>query len=274
VHRETKSFVVTLFDSGCADQHGFWHWTSFNIPPTITSLPAGADRLPAREGRKSGYTDFDSPLRRPCPPNGDQPHHYMFHFYARHVPPFRVSPSVHRGKYHVLPAGPLLARIDRRPVCPVVTNECNLARLDRSPRHAWLAVTLAAMPSRMPTHLARPADVRRSPRIRLAISNGGPPGFSIEQVLSVRFPPNSWPRPRRRVAWVFDSAGARNIWVAAPPSYAAHRVTSYTEMTAGDHQCPLALGGHGLVYVRGGDANAHGEIGNPALIPSGVEQAV
>jgi Raf kinase inhibitor-like YbhB/YbcL family protein len=93
---ETKSFVVTLFDPDAPTSTGFWHWTVFNIPPTITSLPAGAGSAPSPvKGAKSGYTDFGfSHYGGPCPPNGDQPHHYMFHVYALDVPAIQgVSPQ-------------------------------------------------------------------------------------------------------------------------------------------------------------------------------------
>jgi dipeptidyl aminopeptidase/acylaminoacyl peptidase len=145
-------------------------------------------------------------------------------------------------------------------------------------RAAWLAAlalgavaTLAATPPRATPPRAAPpcAAVSRQ-------TGGAAPEFSIEQVLSAPFPSDLAAAPvGGAVAWVFDSAGARNIWVAAPPTYSAHRVTAYT---GDDGQVITNVrwtsGGHGLVYVRGGDANPHGEIANPALIPSGVEQAV
>lgn len=128
--------------------------------------------------------------------------------------------------------------------------------------------TLAATPPRANAPHVVPAAGRQT--------GAAAPEFSIEQVLSAPFPSDLAAAPAGgAVAWVFDSAGARNIWVAAPPSYSAHRVTAYT---GDDGQVITNLrwtfGGHGLVYVRGGDPNSHGEIANPALIPSGVEQAV
>jgi hypothetical protein len=84
----TKSFVVTLFDPDAPTSTGFWHWTVFNIPATVTSLPAGAGSAATPvKGSQSGYTDFAfSHYGGPCPPNGDQPHHYMFTVYALDVP--------------------------------------------------------------------------------------------------------------------------------------------------------------------------------------------
>ena len=148
-------------------------------------------------------------------------------------------------------------------------------------RIMWLAAlalgavaTLAAMPS----HVVAPAS-RTTPALaaRNRQTGGAGPAFSIEQVLSAPFPRElTAPPAGGAVAWVFDSAGARNIWIAAPPSYAAHPVTAYT---ADDGQeitdVRWTSSGHGLVYVRGGDANSHGEFGNPALIPMPhVEQAL
>jgi len=84
----TKSFVVTLFDPDAPTSTGFWHWSVFNIPATVTSLPAGAGSGASPvKGAESGYTDFGfSHYGGPCPPNGDPPHHYKFTVYALDVP--------------------------------------------------------------------------------------------------------------------------------------------------------------------------------------------
>jgi hypothetical protein len=60
----------------------------FNIPATVTSLAAGAGSGASPvKGAQSGYTDFGfSHYGGPCPPKGDQPHHYIFTVYALDVP--------------------------------------------------------------------------------------------------------------------------------------------------------------------------------------------
>lgn len=82
----TQSFAVTMFDPDAPTGSGWWHWTVFNIPPSVHSLPinAGAPQsaaLPA--GAVEGRTDFGfSNYGGPCPPPGDRPHHYQITVYA------------------------------------------------------------------------------------------------------------------------------------------------------------------------------------------------
>ena len=86
----TKSFVVTLFDR---DEHstpsGWWHWVVFDLPATVTELPAGAGaenskQLPA--GTRQGRTDLGNmAYHGPCPDKGDAPHRYVFTVYALDV---------------------------------------------------------------------------------------------------------------------------------------------------------------------------------------------
>ena len=82
----TKSFVVTTFDPDAPTGSGFWHWVVYNIPASVTTLPAGAgdpkgSALPS--GTKQGNTDLAQPgYVGPCPPAGDKAHRYIFTVYA------------------------------------------------------------------------------------------------------------------------------------------------------------------------------------------------
>jgi dipeptidyl aminopeptidase/acylaminoacyl peptidase len=89
--------------------------------------------------------------------------------------------------------------------------------------------------------------------------------FTLEQIMSSPFPSNLVAASRSgRVAWVFDAKGARNVWIADAPDFAAHQVTSY----AGDDGQPIASlritpDGRTLVYARGSEANDAGRIADP-----------
>jgi dipeptidyl aminopeptidase/acylaminoacyl peptidase len=90
-------------------------------------------------------------------------------------------------------------------------------------------------------------------------------GFSLEQVLSSPFPTNLVAAQKAgRIAWVFSSKGENNVWVADAPSFQAKQVTHYT----GDLGLPLASlrltpDGKTVVYVRGSEVNAAGEVADP-----------
>jgi len=96
-------------------------------------------------------------------------------------------------------------------------------------------------------------------------------GFTLQQVLSSPFPTNLVAAEKPgRIAWVFSSKGARNVWVADAPQFAARQVTHYSE----DDGMPLASlkltpDGRTAVYARGTETNAAGEVADPT---SGTEK--
>jgi len=83
---DTKSFAITVYDPDAPTGSGWWHWLVFNIPASVTSLPAGAGdpaagKTPA--GAVQSKTDFGKAgYGGPCPPKGDKPHRYVFTVYA------------------------------------------------------------------------------------------------------------------------------------------------------------------------------------------------
>lgn len=92
--------------------------------------------------------------------------------------------------------------------------------------------------------------------------------FTIEDVLSAPFPTQLVAAPAKgRLAWVFNSQGSRNVWVAEPSangSYKARALTTYT----GDDGAEIgdlvwAKDGEALAYTRGGPFN-------PLSLPRGA----
>lgn len=100
--------------------------------------------------------------------------------------------------------------------------------------------------------------------------------ITLEELLSAPFPDGLVASASGgAVAWTFDEAGSRNVWVARPPDYKARRITSYRG-DDGQEITELAFtpDGNAIAYVRGGGANGHGETPNPALDVAGATQAV
>ncbi len=89
--------------------------------------------------------------------------------------------------------------------------------------------------------------------------------FTLEQVLSSPFPSNLVAAQHAaRIAWVFDSKGARNVWVADGPDFKARQVTHFT----GDDGIPIASlritpDGRTVVFVRGSETNDAGRVAAP-----------
>jgi Raf kinase inhibitor-like YbhB/YbcL family protein len=80
VPRRSRELTLVVEDP---DAGRFVHWTVLAIAPTTTQIeeghaPAGAVETDNSAG-KHGWTP-------PCPPKGDDPHHYVFAIYATDAP--------------------------------------------------------------------------------------------------------------------------------------------------------------------------------------------
>jgi len=85
----TKSFAITVFDPDAPTGSGFWHWVAFDIPAATTSLTSDSGNI-SRELFPAGMTQSKNDFGLPgyggaCPPEGDNPHAYIFTLHALSV---------------------------------------------------------------------------------------------------------------------------------------------------------------------------------------------
>jgi len=101
----TQSFAITVYDPDAPTGSGWWLWIVFNIPSEVRKLELGAGKLKSSLLPKQAIqsqTDFGQPgYGGPCPPEGDQPHHYHFRIYAlkENLPLKANTPAAQVGFY-------------------------------------------------------------------------------------------------------------------------------------------------------------------------------
>jgi dipeptidyl aminopeptidase/acylaminoacyl peptidase len=102
------------------------------------------------------------------------------------------------------------------------------------------------------------------------------PGFTLEQVMSSPFPTALTAAAKaNRIAWVFDSKGERNVWVADAPDFAARQVTHYQGDDGQDiFAVKLTSDGKTVVFARGSEVNGEGHEANPATETKEPKQQV
>src|SRR6476620_5069048 len=102
------------------------------------------------------------------------------------------------------------------------------------------------------------------------------PGFTLEQVMSSPFPTALTSAAKaNRIAWVFDSRGERNIWVADAPDFAARQVTHYQGDDGQDiFAVKLTPDGKTVVYARGSEVSSEGHVANPTTETKEPKQQV
>ncbi len=101
-------------------------------------------------------------------------------------------------------------------------------------------------------------------------------GVTLEALLAAPFPSEIAAAPTGdRVAWVLNTKGSRNVWMAASPDFAGKQATSFSGDDGQDiTSLTWSPDGKALLFIRGGGPNRQGEIPNPSLAPDGAEQAI
>ena len=100
----------------------------------------------------------------------------------------------------------------------------------------------------------------------VSVSLAQKPGFTLEQVMSSPFPTALTAAAKaNRIAWVFDSRGERNVWIADAPEFAGRQVTHYQGDDGQDiFAVKLTPDGKTVVYARGSEVSSEGHVANPA----------
>src|SRR6476469_49065 len=101
-------------------------------------------------------------------------------------------------------------------------------------------------------------------------------GFTVEQVMSSPFPTALTAAAKaNRIAWVFDSRGESNVWVADAPDFAGKQVTHYQGDDGQDiFAVKLTPDGKTVVYARGSEVSSEGHVANPATETKEPKQQV
>jgi len=90
----SKSFAITIADPDAPIPGGWWHWVVFNIPGTVSGLPAGAGDKGSKAlpvGSIQCQNDYGKPgYGGPCPPPGTT-HRYLVRVYALNVEKLTVG---------------------------------------------------------------------------------------------------------------------------------------------------------------------------------------
>jgi hypothetical protein len=82
---QARSYVL-LCDDPDAPAGTWHHWAAYDIPASLTALPAGASKKAGELGFKQAINDFKrAGYSGPCPPRDHGPHHYRFQLLALSV---------------------------------------------------------------------------------------------------------------------------------------------------------------------------------------------
>ncbi len=117
-----KSFAVIMFDPDGAKGLGVVHWVAYDIPASRSSLSEGEGANPSGHFTGGKNTAGTTVYRGPCPPLGDNPHHYVISLYALDLPPGTLAPGISRDELlaairpHILAEASIVGRYGRNPL--------------------------------------------------------------------------------------------------------------------------------------------------------------
>lgn len=99
---------------------------------------------------------------------------------------------------------------------------------------------------------------------------------TLENLMGVPFPSNLISSmDGKKIAWVFNDKGVRNIWVAEVPIFKAKKITQFNnddgqEITS----LMFSRDGERIFFVRGGAPNSRNELPNPLALQDSIERAI
>ena len=94
-------------------------------------------------------------------------------------------------------------------------------------------------------------------------AQSSPQPMTIEQITGAPFA-QALATGGGTVAWVHNTRGVRNVWVATGAELKSRQLTSYTQDDGQEiEEVAVSPDGKTIFYVRGGDPNRRGEIPNP-----------
>lgn len=99
---------------------------------------------------------------------------------------------------------------------------------------------------------------------------------TMESLLNVPFPTGLvTSSDGKKIAWVFNNQGSRNIYVAEAPDFAEKKITNFTGDDGQDiNSLVFTNDNKELIFVRGGAPNNKGETPNPQALQSDPDRAL
>jgi Raf kinase inhibitor-like YbhB/YbcL family protein len=115
----TKSYAIVVYDPDGGKGLGSVHWVAYDISPSTSAFAEGAGAASSGSFVGGANTRGTASYFGPCPPVGDQPHHYVFSVYALDLEPETLAPGLTRELFfqavrgHVLAASSVVLRYAR-----------------------------------------------------------------------------------------------------------------------------------------------------------------